>query len=75
MFFGTKNKIELKVLGMTCGHCEVKVEKTVSQLPGVKKATASRVKERVTVEPDTSGTLDLEKIKEAIEALGYQVTE
>ncbi len=75
MLFGTKDKIELKVTGMTCGHCEAKLEKSISQLPGVRKTTASRVKERVTVEPDPSEILDLEKIKEAIEVLGYKVTE
>ena len=72
---GTKDKIELKVTGMTCEHCEVKVEKAVSQLRGVKKVMASRSHKEVTIERDKSGVVDLLKAKEVIEALGYQVSE
>ncbi|MGH8005290.1 MAG: heavy-metal-associated domain-containing protein [Limisphaerales bacterium] len=75
MFFKTKDKIELKVAGMTCGHCEAKVETAVKQLPDVKKVTASRTKETVTIEPEKAAALDLQKVKEAIQSLGYQVTE
>ena len=74
MLFGSKEKIELKVTGMTCGHCEAKIQQAVSQLPGVKKVTASRTNETVTIEPE-SDTLNLQTIKETIELLGYQVTE
>ena len=75
MLFGTKDKIELKVSGMTCGHCEAKIETAVKQLPGVKKVAASRTKQKVAIEPDNTEELDLQKIKTAIETLGYQVTE
>jgi len=74
MLFGSKEKIELKVIGMTCGHCEAKIQQAVSQLPGVKKVTASRTNGTVTIEPE-SDTLNLQTIKETIELLGYQVTE
>ena len=75
MLFGTKNKIELKVSGMTCGHCEAKIQTAVSKLPGVKKVTASRTKGTVIVEPDKPESLNLQTVKETIETLGYQVTE
>ena len=75
MLFGSKEKIELKVTGMTCGHCEAKVQQAVSKLPGVKKVTASRTNGTVTIEPDKSESLNRQAIKEAIESLGYQVTE
>ncbi|HXF49822.1 MAG TPA: heavy metal-associated domain-containing protein [Verrucomicrobiae bacterium] len=74
MLFGSKEKIELKVAGMTCGHCEAKVQQAVSQLPGVRKVTASRTNGTVTVESDKSDTLNLQSVKEAIESLGYQIT-
>ncbi|HEU4437332.1 MAG TPA: cation transporter [candidate division Zixibacteria bacterium] len=74
MLFGSKEKIELKVTGMTCGHCEAKIQQAVSQLPGVKKVTASRTNGTVTIEPE-SDTLNLQTVKEAIESLGYQVAE
>ena len=75
MFFGTKDKIELKVTGMTCGHCEAKIQEAVAKLPGVKKVTASRTSQTVTIEADKPEALELPKIKETIESLGYQVTE
>ena len=75
MLFGSKEKIEIKVIGMTCGHCEAKIQEAVSNLPGVKKVTASRMSQRVTIEPDKTEDLDLQKVKEAIRLLGYQVVE
>ena len=33
-------KVELKVTGMSCGHCEVAVIKALMALDGVKKAEA-----------------------------------
>lgn len=75
MLFGSQEKIELKVAGMTCGHCEAKVQQAVSQLPGVKKVTASRTNGTVTIEPDKTAALNLQTVKKAIGSLGYQVTE
>lgn len=75
MFFKTKDKLELKVTGMSCGHCEAKIQEAVGKLPGVKKVIASRTKETVIIEPEKAETLDLQKVKEAIESLGYQVVE
>ncbi|MDR3154045.1 MAG: cation transporter [Deltaproteobacteria bacterium] len=31
-------EVKLKVDGMTCGHCSARVEKTLSEVPGVDKA-------------------------------------
>jgi copper chaperone len=52
--------IELKVTGMTCGHCEAAVEKALLAVPGVERVTkVSRSEERVTVEgePDTAALI------------------
>jgi Cu2+-exporting ATPase len=35
---GTDMEVKLKVDGMTCGHCSARVEKTLSEVPGVDKA-------------------------------------
>lgn len=75
MFFGTKEKIELKVAGMTCGHCETRVKQAVGSLPGVKRVFASFAEGKVTIEPDQSGTIDRQQAKEMIAALGYQVVD
>lgn len=60
---------------MSCGHCEAKIQETVAKLPGVKKATASRTSQTVTIELDKPEALDLQKIKETLESLGYQAAE
>ena len=45
--------VELKVTGMTCGHCENAVNKALAALPGVTRVvTVSREEERVVVEGD-----------------------
>ena len=42
--------IELKVTGMTCGHCEAAVDKALTALPGVSRVVkVSRDEERVAV--------------------------
>ena len=74
MLFGTKEKIEIKVTGMSCGHCEAKIQEAVSKLPGVKKVAASRMNGTVTIKSEPN-TLNLQTVKEAIESLGYQLTE
>jgi copper chaperone len=60
--------IELKVTGMTCGHCEAAVNKTLAALPGVTRvAKVSRAEERVVIEGDA----DVETLIAAIEEEGY----
>ena len=60
--------IELKVTGMTCGHCEAAVNKTLAALPGVTRVVkVSRAEERVVVEGDA----DVETLIAAIEEEGY----
>ena len=60
--------LELKVTGMTCGHCENAVNKALSGLPGVTRVVkVSREEERVAVEGDP----DIEALIAAIEEEGY----
>ena len=61
-------KTELKVVGMTCGHCTGTVERTLNALEGVQSVSAT-LPTSVVVEH----TLELAKIQEAITKLGYQV--
>lgn len=57
---------------MTCGGCENAIKLSVSQLNGVLAVTASHKDSRVEVTYD-SGQVAAEKIKHAIEELGYRV--
>ena len=60
--------LELKVTGMTCGHCENAVNKVLAGLPGVTRVVkVSREEERVAVEGDP----DIEALIAAIEEEGY----
>ncbi len=60
--------VELKVTGMTCGHCEKAVDKALAALPGVARVVkVSRDEERVVVEGDA----DMGSVIAAIEEEGY----
>ena len=60
--------VELKVTGMTCGHCEKAVDKALAALPGVARVVkVSRDEERVVVEGDA----DVQTLVAAIEEEGY----
>lgn len=62
--------IELEIEGMTCAHCERTVEEAIREAGAVGKA--SRANGSATVSYDES-TVDLQKIREAIEENGYSV--
>lgn len=60
--------IELKVTGMTCGHCENAVNKALAALPGVTRVVkVSREEECVAIEGDA----DIQALIAAIEEEGY----
>ena len=61
--------MELRVTGMSCGHCEMRVSKALMAVPGVKDAQADHTKERavVTVEGDVA----VEDLVDAVNRSGY----
>lgn len=65
-------KQTLNVEGMTCGHCKMTVENSVSDLDGVTSAKVNLKKQNVTFKYDES-MVSLDQVKEAINASGYQV--
>ena len=64
---------EIKIEGMMCGHCEAAVKKCLEALPNVIEATASHTDGIATVK--LSAEISDSKIKKAVEAEGYKVTE
>ena len=62
----------IKIKGMMCGHCEKTVSEAAKSVKGVTKASSDYKKGQVLVSYDTSIT-DLESIKKAIIASGYEV--
>ena len=65
-------KLNLKVKGMHCDSCATLIKEDLLDI-GVKKVDVSLKKELVLIEFDEK-KLTLHKIKEAIEALNYDVT-
>ena len=63
--------IELKVKGMTCGHCEQAVRQALTQVPGVTAVLeVDRTQQRATVEGDA----DLAALIAAIKDEGFQAS-
>lgn len=61
----------IKVEGMSCGHCEKRVENALKELNKVEIIEISADKNQVIVNIDDNE--DLEEVKEAIEDAGYEV--
>ncbi|MDR1452213.1 MAG: cadmium-translocating P-type ATPase [Helicobacteraceae bacterium] len=55
--------------GMTCASCAARIERTLSKLEGVKKASVNLASEKLTIEFDGAS---LETIKARIAAIGYR---
>lgn len=58
--------------GMSCGHCVKAVEEALKELDGVKSVVVDLEGKKAVVEGDN---LDDNKIKEAIDEAGYEVTQ
>jgi Cd2+/Zn2+-exporting ATPase len=61
----------VRVEGMDCASCALTVEKTVSRVPGVRRATVNFAAGRLDAEHD--GGVPLEEIEAAVEAAGFGV--
>jgi len=61
----------IKVEGMSCGHCQMRVKKAVEAVEGVQKADVNLQTKQVTVDFD-EGKANPEKVKAAIKEAGYE---
>ena len=66
----TTTTMEIRVLGMSCSHCEHAVAGALAQLPGVVAVVVDVAAGTATVESRT--TLDRMAVGAAIEAAGYE---
>lgn len=71
--FGRTETKTLTVEGMTCGHCEKRVEQSVGRLAGVEKVKASHVKRAVEVAYRKGQPPDTTQVEQAIADLGFKV--
>jgi copper chaperone len=63
--------VQIKIEGMTCGHCTAAVEKALSSVPGVEKVVDVSLETGIaTIE----GAVAAEALATAVKDAGYQVT-
>lgn len=71
--FGRTEKHVLTVEGMTCGYCEQRVERSITQLTGVEKVTANHKKHTVEIVFKKGESSDIDMVRRTITELGYRV--
>ena len=64
--------VDLKVEGMTCGHCEMSVTKELQKLPGAQDIQVSSAYGTAHLTVDDS--VDDSQIKAAVEEAGYKLS-
>ncbi len=69
----TKENVNIKLGGMTCANCALKIENKLSSLDGVKNAVVNFANEEATVKYDPNIT-NFNNFKEAIRDLGYKAS-
>ncbi|MFX1278959.1 MAG: heavy metal translocating P-type ATPase [Promethearchaeota archaeon] len=70
---GSKEGINLKLSGMTCANCALKIETKLNSLDGVNTAVVNFANEEATVEFNPNKT-NYQNFKEAIRDLGYKAS-
>ena len=66
-----ENLINVKVKGMTCGHCKSMVEKNLSKLPGVESVSVDLASGNTQIK----GNPDMSSVHEVIDDLGFTLVE
>lgn len=61
----------IKVEGMSCMHCQMRVKKAVEAVEGVQSADVNLQTKQVTVDFE-EGKENLEKVKDAVREAGYE---
>jgi Cu+-exporting ATPase len=63
----------LKINGMTCGHCKMKIENTLNELSQIDGAEVDLIDG--TCEVEMNHDIDKEELKEIISEAGYSLIE
>jgi Cu+-exporting ATPase len=67
---GTGERVDLPITGMSCASCARRIEKELSQTPGVRRAGVNLATSRATVEYDPART-DVRQLMDTVKATGY----
>jgi len=60
--------MKIKVIGMNCNHCKIRVDGSLARISGIKSAIADVVNGEVTLKGEN---IDLEQVKSSLESTGY----
>ena len=61
--------VELRVTGMTCSHCEMRVAKALKAVPGVNDAQADHNQQKAVV--TVQGDVAMDDLIAAVDTAGY----
>jgi copper chaperone CopZ len=61
----------IKIKGMRCGHCTGAVTKALAEIPGIGNVSVNLEKGEATY--DETGPVPMDKIKEVIGGIGFEV--
>jgi len=64
--------IRLEVSGMTCEHCEARVKKALSEVPGVRRVVAVRRDPGEALLEVAEGEASMDALVAAVEEEGYE---
>lgn len=66
--------IEIKVEGMSCGHCKMRVEKAALSIPGVTAAAADLREGKLEVHYTGNDSVEsvTERLRKAVRDVGYR---
>ncbi len=63
------NEVTVKVAGMSCSHCEATVKRNLEAMEGITDVEANNRSQEVKIK---GANIDLEKVKDKINSLGYK---
>jgi len=72
---GSEETVDLKVRGMSCGHCEARLVTALKEVDGVKDASADHQAEQATVTLKAGQTVDRDVLVAVVKATGYEAFE
>ncbi len=61
----------ISIKGMSCSHCVASTKKALEEIPGISNVHVNLEKK----EASFDGEVDANSVKEAIEKIGFQITE
>ncbi|MBP7898646.1 heavy-metal-associated domain-containing protein, partial [Candidatus Gracilibacteria bacterium] len=67
------NRTIIPIRNMHCKSCELLIERALLKIPGIKSANVNFHRSEAVIH--SHGTLDLERVRRAVEKAGYEVGE